>query len=288
MAQPGDNGNRAREAAHGHAALAIYGTDWTNGTFHTKRNEEQRDPLMATAQVRRTNPPPGTKITSPAVAEMIGVFAKRNPQCSRAQLQTIGKLVAEVGAAAAKLPAGAQRRLAARSAELRQVITEIATRPSASVSTEQSLKLVARGPVEVSQGEGQGAVLTTEEGRERLAAYATATKIEAWAGRLAGPTELERDFGTARSTLHAWQKQGDVIGLLVGVRKHAFPVEQFVDGRPVAGLGLVLQVIGEPRTTWLWLREPNPELAGATPLARLKAGAINDVLEIARLNFART
>src|SRR5262249_51384295 len=123
------------------------------------------------------------KITSPAAAEMIGVFAERNPQCSRAQLQTIGKLVAEVGAATARLPAGAQKRLAARSAELPQVITEIATRPSASVSTEQPLKLVARGPVEVSQGEGLGAVLTKKQGRKRLAAYATDTKIEAWAGR---------------------------------------------------------------------------------------------------------
>jgi hypothetical protein len=219
---------------------------------------------------------------------MIGVFAKRNPRCSRAQLNTIGKLVAEVGAAAAGLPAGAQKRLAARSAELRKIMTEIATRPSASVSTEPPLQLVARGSVEVSQGEGLGAVLTTEQGRERLAAYATDTKVEAWAGRLAGPTELERDFGTARSTLHAWQKQGDVIGLLVGVRKHAFPVEQFVDGRPVAGLGLILEVIGEPRTAWLWLREPNPGLTGATPLARLKTGSVNDVLEIARSNFARS
>ena len=248
---------------------------------------------MATAHARRATSPPRAKISSPAATEMIGVFAKRNPQCSRAQLKAIGKLVAEVGAAAARLPAGAQKRLAARSAELRKVMTEIATRPnasvsSASVSTEQPLKLVARGPAEVSQGEGLGAVLSGQQGRERLAAYATDTKIETWAGRVAGATELERDFGTARSTLHAWQKQGDVIGLLVGVRKHAFPVEQFVDGRPVAGLGLILEVIGEPRTAWLWLREPNPELGGVTPLARLKAGTINDVLEVARSNFART
>jgi hypothetical protein len=43
---------------------------------------------------------------------------------------------------------------------------------------------------------------------------------------VAGPTERENDFGAARSTLHAWQKQGAVVGLLVGVRKHAFPIEQ--------------------------------------------------------------
>jgi hypothetical protein len=103
---------------------------------------------------------------------------------------------------------------------------------------------------------------------------------------LAGPTELEREHGVARSTLHAWQKQGAVIGLLVGVRKHAFPVEQFIDGRPIAGLAAVLGVIGDPRVAWLWLREPNPGLAGASPLARLKSGAVDSVVEVARANFA--
>ena len=90
----------------------------------------------------------------------------------------------------------------------------------------------------------------------------------------------------ARSTLHTWQKQGVVIGLLVGVRKHAFPTEQFVEGRPVTGLGEVVEAIGDLRAAWLWLREPHLELAGTTPLARLKSGATNKVVEIARSNFA--
>ena len=102
---------------------------------------------------------------------------------------------------------------------------------------------------------------------------------------MAGPTELKRDFGVARSTLHTWQKQGVVIGLLVGVRKHAFPTEQFVDGRPVTGLSAIVEAIGDLRAAWLWLREPNPGLAGVTPLARLKAGATEKVVEMARSNF---
>ena len=131
-----------------------------------------------------------------------------------------------------------------------------------------------------------GAAACAEEGKARIASYATPTKVEDWAGPLAGPTELERDFGVARSTLHNWQKQGAVIGLLVGVRKHAFPTEQFVDGRPVSGLGPVVEAVGEPRMAWLWLREPNPELGGVAPLARLKAGATDKVVEVARSNFA--
>ena len=129
-------------------------------------------------------------------------------------------------------------------------------------------------------------MLSVEEGKARIAAYATPTKIEDWAGPLAGPTELERDFGVARSTLHTWQKQGAIIGLLVGVRKHAFPTEQFVDGRPLTGLGAIVEAIGDQRTAWLWLREPNPGLAGVTPLARLKAGAVDKVVEVALSNFA--
>ena len=160
-------------------------------------------------------------------------------------------------------------------------------RRSAAQATEerQPSKHVTESSEEVTQGAGLGEILTVEEGMGRLAAYATPTRVETWAGPMAGPTELERNFGIARSTLHAWQKQGAVIGLLVGTRKHAFPTEQLVDGCPVAGLGAVVAAIGDARIAWLWLREPNPGLAGAAPLTRLKAGAAAQVLEMARSNF---
>lgn len=237
---------------------------------------------MSAASARRSTATP--KLASPAASEMIGIFAKRNPQTSREQVEAMGKLVAEFGAAAAKLSPAARRRLVARKAELSKLIAEIVAEPEAAP---EPLKLTPKAPAEVSQGEGLGALVSAAEGRERLAAYATPLKVEAWAGPLAGPTELEREHGVARSTLHAWQKQGAVIGLLVGVRKHAFPVEQFIDGRPVAGLARVLETIGDPRIAWLWLREPNPALTGASPLARLKAGAVESVIEVAQSNFAR-
>jgi hypothetical protein len=237
---------------------------------------------MSAASARRPTATP--KLASPAASEMIGMFAKRNPKTSRAQVEVVGKLVAEFGAAAAKLSPAARLRLVARKAELSKLIAEIVAEPDVAPET---LKLVAKARPEVSQGDGLGALVSAAAGRERLAAYATPLKVEAWAGPLAGPTELEREHGVARSTLHAWQKQGAVIGLLVGVRKHAFPVEQFIDGRPVAGLAPVLEIIEDPRIAWLWLREPNPGLAGASPLARLKSGAVDSVIEVARSNFAR-
>lgn len=237
---------------------------------------------MSAASARRPTATP--KLASPAASEMIGMFAKRNPKTSRAQVEAVGKLVAEFGATAAKLSPAARQRLVARKAELSKLIAEIVAEPD---GAPELLKLAPKAEPEVSQGEGLGALVSAAEGRERLAVYATPLKVEAWAGPLAGPTELEREHGVARSTLHAWQKQGAVIGLLVGVRKHAFPIEQFIDGRPVAGLAPVLEVIGDPRIAWLWLREPNPGLAGASPLARLKSGAVDSVIEVARSNFAQ-
>jgi hypothetical protein len=238
---------------------------------------------MAAAQGRRPTAQSTAKLASPAAADLISMFAQRNPKSSRGDLTEVGKLVAEFSATAANLSPAARKRLIARKERFKKLIVEITAEPEAATN---SMQLVAKAAAAVSQGEGLGRVLSPEEGRARIAEYATPTRVEGWAGPLAGPTELERDFGVARSTLHTWQKQGAVIGLLVGVRKHAFPREQFVDGRPVTGLGKIVATVGDPRTAWLWLREPNPGLAGATPLARLRAGATEKVVEMARSNFA--
>jgi hypothetical protein len=235
------------------------------------------------AQARRRTAQSATEIASPAVADVIGMFARRNPNSSRGELTEVGKLVAAFGAAAAKLSPSARKRLIARTARLEALIGQIIAEPEAAPGP---LKLVSKGAADISQGAGMGRVLPPGVGRARIAEYALPAMVEDWAGPLAGPTELERHIGVARSTLHTWQKQKAVIGLLVGVRKHAFPIEQFVDGRPVIGLGAVVNAVGDPRAAWLWLREPNPGLSGATPLARLKAGACDHVLQIARSNFA--
>jgi len=142
--------------------------------------------------------------------------------------------------------------------------------------------LKPRGPVEVSQGEGLGAVLTLEEGRRRVHEYATPMALEDWASATAGPVQIALELGVSRSTLQAWRTKRLAIGLLNGARKTVFPLEQFVDGKPVAGIADVLAVIGEPRATWMWLKEPSPLLNGATPLARLKRGRLNEVLRVAQ------
>ncbi|WP_322417667.1 antitoxin Xre/MbcA/ParS-like domain-containing protein [Mesorhizobium huakuii] len=107
--------------------------------------------------------------------------------------------------------------------------------------------------------------------------------IEDWAGRVAGSTYLEENLRIARSTLHRWQRRGDVIALRKGGRKHVFPLAQFVDGRPVAGISDVQSLIGNPRLAWLWLTRPAAQLDGRVPIDLLRQDQINEVVEAARV-----
>ena len=79
---------------------------------------------------------------------------------------------------------------------------------------------------------------------------------------MAGPGEIERDFGTKRSTLHDWQKRGAVIGLLKGERKHVYPLAQFIDGRPIEGMTRITKVVQIRAPLWLWLTSPHPTKTG--------------------------
>ncbi|RWN46091.1 MAG: hypothetical protein EOS03_16985 [Mesorhizobium sp.] len=107
--------------------------------------------------------------------------------------------------------------------------------------------------------------------------------IEDWAGRVAGSTYLEENLRIARSTLHRWQRRGEVIALRKGGRKHVFPLAQFVDGRPVAGIRDVLSLITNPRLAWLWLTRPSAQLDGLVPVDLLRQDQVDEVVEAARV-----
>ncbi|MER8752857.1 DUF2384 domain-containing protein [Mesorhizobium sp. M1050] len=107
--------------------------------------------------------------------------------------------------------------------------------------------------------------------------------IEDWAGRVAGSTYLEENLRIARSTLHRWQRRGEVIALRKGGRKHVFPLAQFVDGRPVAGIRAVLSLISNPRLAWLWLTRPSADLEGQVPIDLLRQDQVEEVVKAARV-----
>jgi hypothetical protein len=107
--------------------------------------------------------------------------------------------------------------------------------------------------------------------------------IEDWAGEVAGSTYLEEKLRIPRSTLHRWQRRGEVVALRKGGRKHVFPLAQFVDGRPVPGISGVLSAIANPRLAWFWLSRPSPELDGRIPIEMLREDMVEDVVRAARM-----
>ena len=114
-------------------------------------------------------------MASPAAADLISMFAQRNPKSSRGDLTEVGKLVAAFSATAANLSPAARKRLIARKDRFKRLIFEIVAEPEAAP---KPLKLVVKASAEASHGGGLGKVLSPEEGRARIAEYATPTKVE--------------------------------------------------------------------------------------------------------------
>lgn len=100
-----------------------------------------------------------------------------------------------------------------------------------------------------------------------------------WAGRVAGPTLLERHFGIPRSTLHRWRKLNQAVVLNTRTsQKPVFPLKQFVDGKPAAGIAEVLEVFGDHKKAWQWLISPQDAFANCAPIDALLLGEVEAVL----------
>lgn len=237
-----------------------------------------------TATVRKSGGGAQVNVNSAAVADILDVLARHNPGISRSLLKGKSKVVAAVTAAAVRLSDEQQRQILVHEKDLAEAM-ETVVADLAGRGDEKLIQLDVDKPVEVSRGAGLGNVVDLDEGRRRLAAYATPVRLEDWAGPVAGPGDIEKAYGTKRSTLHDWQKRGAVIGLLKGERKHVFPLAQFVDGRPVEGMSEVTRIIGNPRIAWQWLIQSKPSIGG-TPLDRLKDGHLGEVLDAAERDFA--
>lgn len=241
---------------------------------------------MATLNATRMD---GLKLRASDVKQAL---TKRNPEAPASAIDDLGRLLTTLGEAVADLPRERQRALLyhpdATAALFRAAVAEMERRlgDAAKKHAETSIPVRLKPKhAETSRGRGLGERVDREEGRSRLASYATSPRLEDWAGPVAGPTELAAQHGISRSTLQDWRQAGAVIGLLKGTRKHVFPVQQFVDGRPLKGLAELLAIVGDPRDAWLWLVAPG-EREPRTPLARLKKGDVTGVLEDARDAFA--
>lgn len=211
------------------------------------------------------------------IGDLQTALANTNPKASKADLHSIAVLTSAAVEVLISLTRTELRELVREPKYLRTALKE-ATRLG--LAGERA-HIEPKGRTLKSRGAGLGERLSLAEGRARLEDYATPGPIERWAGPVAGAGEIEQRLGVGRSTLNTWVKRGAVIGLLRGERKLAYPLEQFVDNRPLEGLAEVVRLAPDPRGAWLWLRQSNAALKGKTPLEVLRSGGKPAVLEAA-------
>ncbi|TIR17093.1 MAG: DUF2384 domain-containing protein [Mesorhizobium sp.] len=226
----------------------------------------------------------GNRRVADRVASKVTNALKSDRAFESGSLALSAHIAGAAAAAVLNLPAEARQELAKRQDELMRGVRRLVENFSDDVGRGK-IKLAVPATVEPSKGEGLGPIVPAEEGRRLLREFAVARKIEDWAGPIAGASELSRDYGIPRSTLHRWQHSDEVIGLLKGTKKHVFPVEQFVDGRPARGISAIVGVAGGHRVAWLWLRQPNPVLSGRKPIDLLKQDRMDEVVDTARVYF---
>jgi hypothetical protein len=136
----------------------------------------------------------------------------------------------------------------------------------------------------IAAGQGLGAPLTRREGIRRLEEYSELRPIESWAGKLASAGEL-RSLGIASATLNNWRRTNAIVGLRRDKRNFLYPLEQFIDGRPIDGIARVLAVAPNVRAGWLWMGQPHAALDGQRPIDALRNGLIDEVAKTAECDF---
>ena len=133
---------------------------------------------------------------------------------------------------------------------------------------------------EGAHGAGLRPPLSKEEGEAQLERLTSKRPLESWAGPVFNAEDTARALGVLPSVLEHWTHYG--LAICLPDRSGVYPVDQFVEGRPIEGLGGVLGIVQLPREAWLFMRQSSAFLDGMTPLAALKVGRIEDTLTWAR------
>lgn len=237
---------------------------------------------MTHTNVRHSDEAP---IKSLAASDVVEAIAKRNPKTSRSKIKLVGRVAAALSGMAVRMTSAEQVVLLDNKERLSQLLIEAVREAMGKFEPKVVRAHIEPSRREESAGTGLGQRIDIGEGRKRIDAYARVLPIEEWAGPVLGPGDLETKLRIPRSTLNAWHHRGAVIGLLKGERKHVYPVEQFIDGRPVQGMARLTKIIADERAAWLWLRQPHGLFDDGTPLDQLKVGHIDEVIEAAERDF---
>lgn len=205
-------------------------------------------------------------------------------QPARSEITAIaGKLSKRVAQALAQLPADQQRKLIRKEDALAKALHRAVIEFLATPDTKPKAVKTSR-PLLEQVGSALGEPLSAPKSQEALLKYATAQRIEEWAGDVAGATEIERELGISRSTLYSWTTRGAVISLRKGRRNHVYPLAQFIDGRPIEGIEEVISAASNHRAAWQWLLQDKPSIGGV-PLELLRDGKVGEVMRAAERDF---
>ena len=109
--------------------------------------------------------------------------------------------------------------------------------------------------------------------------------VDAWSevGPFFDAAVLAEVLGVSASAVRSRRARGSLLALRTGSGSWVYPAWQFgSDGRVLAGLVQVLQALhGSNVSTWtaaFWLRLPEVELGGRTPLQVLQTGGEDDLV----------
>ncbi len=224
---------------------------------------------------------PGRRhVDEKAVREALKALDAPVSGASSRDVELLARVISIVWDVVEELPMVERRQVAGDRELLRAAIRQVWSRRNVPLRRNSG-----SDAVEHSQGAGLGQQISVEEGRARLDRFVTARPIESWAGPVAGAGEIEHALGIPRSTLSNWRNRGAAIGLLRGERKLAYPLEQFLDARPIQGLADVIRAARDERAAWLWLRQPHAALDDRLPIDALKRGDKDDVVRAAERDF---
>jgi hypothetical protein len=95
--------------------------------------------------------------------------------------------------------------------------------------------------------------------------------------------EVASVLNLTRQAVDKRRRNGQLLGISLGRRGYLYPIWQFKDGKVLPGLEKVLAQLKEydPWTQLMFFQTGDLRLEGATPLERLKAGEIEEVIRAA-------
>ncbi|GAB3677872.1 hypothetical protein [Salinisphaera aquimarina] len=94
--------------------------------------------------------------------------------------------------------------------------------------------------------------------------------------------EIGHVMRVSRPTVLRRLREGALIGWLNQAGSYKFPAGQLDRyGNPIAGIALVLEQFSDPQVAWEWVLKPQGEFGGRSPLEFLRAGRVDEVVDVA-------